>query len=117
MDEGVDTFSNPNHVPPFLDEILSNLMGNLTLTDVCGSNAECLIDFAQTGEIEVGMAAIAMENETATELQETCKLNHVHVCIFVSCFQIYSQFSSKHNCTRNIHGYRWGGICLYIYSQ
>ena len=74
MGEGVDIFSDPNHLPPFLDEILSNLVENSTLTDVCGTNAECLFDFAQTGEVDVGMAAIAVENETATEMQETCKL-------------------------------------------
>ena len=71
--ESVDTFSDPNHAPPFLDEIVSNLMGNSTLTDVCSDNVECLFDFAQTGDMEVGMAAMAVENETATEMQESCK--------------------------------------------
>ena len=85
MGEGVDIFSDPNHVPAFLDEILSDLMGNSTLTDVCGNNVECLFDFAQTGEVEVGMAAIAVENETATEMQETCKLkpcNYMYAVLF-----------------------------------
>ena len=71
--ENVDTFSIPDHTPPFLDEILSDLTGNSTLTDVCGNNVECLFDFSQTGDMEVGMAAIAVENETATESQEACK--------------------------------------------
>ena len=69
----MNTFSDPSHVPPFLDEILSGLMGNSTLTDVCGENVECLFDFAQTGDAEVGMVAIAIENETAIETQEACK--------------------------------------------
>ena len=73
--EDVVTFSVPNHIPPFLDEILSNLTGNSTLTDVCGDNVECLFDFDQTGDVEVGMAAMAVENETATEMQEACKYN------------------------------------------
>ena len=72
-DESVVTFSYPNHIPPFLDEILYNLMGNSTLTDVCGDNVECLFDFDQTGDIEVGMAAMTIENETVAELQELCK--------------------------------------------
>ena len=71
--ESVVTFSYPNHIPPFLDEILSSLMGNTTLTDVCGDNVECLFDFDQTGDVEVGMAAMAIENETMAELQELCK--------------------------------------------
>ena len=67
------SFLNPSHIPPFLDEILSSLMSNLTLTDVCGDNVECLFDFAQTGDVEVGMATLIAENEVATEMQEACK--------------------------------------------
>ena len=73
MSESVGTFSDPNHVPPFLDEIQSDLMSNSTLRDVCGDNIECLFDYAQTGDVEVGMAAMAVENETAIEMQESCK--------------------------------------------
>ena len=71
--ENVTTFSNPGHTPPFLDEILSSLMGNSTLTDVCSDNVECLFDFSQTGDATVGMAAMTFENETAIETQEACK--------------------------------------------
>jgi len=71
--ENMTKFSDPNHVPPFLDEISSSLMENSTLTDVCGDNVECLFDFSQTGDIEVGMVAMAVENETAIEMQEACK--------------------------------------------
>ena len=67
------TFSNPDHTPPFLDEQLASLVSNSTLTAVCGDNVECLFDFAQTGDTEVGMAAITVANVTATEMQEACK--------------------------------------------
>ena len=67
------TFSNPDHTPPFLDEFLASLMGNSTLTAVCSDNVGCLFDFAQTGDVDVGMAAIVVENETETETRETCK--------------------------------------------
>ena len=71
--ESVADFSDPSHLPPFLDEILSNLTGNSNLTDVCGDNVECLFDFSQTGDMEVAMAAMTVENETAAEMQEACK--------------------------------------------
>jgi len=71
--EDAANFSVPNHIPPFLDEVMLNLTGNLTLTNVCGNNVECLFDFDQTGDVEVGMAAIEIENETAIEMQEACK--------------------------------------------
>ena len=72
-DESVRSFSDPNHMPPFLDELLASLMNDSTLTNVCGDNMECLFDFGQTGDVEVGMAAMAVEKEAATETQEACK--------------------------------------------
>jgi len=69
----VNSFAFPDHVPPFLDELLTSLMGNSTLQNVCGDNAECLFDFSQTDDPDVGMAAMMVENETATEMQAACK--------------------------------------------
>ena len=71
--KSVDTFSNPFHTPPFLDELLTSLMSNSNLTAVCGDNIECLFDFDQTGDVEVGIAALTVANEAATEMLEACK--------------------------------------------
>ena len=71
--ESVAVFSNSDHTPPFLEEVLASLTENLTLTDVCGDNVECLFDFEQTGDAKVGIAALAVDNEAATEMQEACK--------------------------------------------
>lgn len=84
--KNIQYFSDPNHVPPFLDEMLLDLMRNSTLTDICGDNVECLFDFTQTGEVEVGMAAIAVENQMAAEKQEICELNHVCMVILIESF-------------------------------
>ena len=48
-------------------------MSNSNLTAVCGDNIECLFDFDQTGDVEVGMAALTVANEAATEMLEACK--------------------------------------------
>ena len=53
--------------------MLTSLTENLTLTDVCGDNVECLFDFQQTGDVKVGIAALAVDNEAAREIQEACK--------------------------------------------
>lgn len=74
LDESAANYSFPDHVPPFLDEILSNLTSNSTLVDVCGDNVECLFDFGQTGDADVGMAAMMVENQTASEMQDVCKI-------------------------------------------
>ena len=66
----------PNHVPPFMDEVLPGLLQNMTLVEVCGDNAECLFDFSETGDIEVGMATLAVENEAMNESLSVCKYNN-----------------------------------------
>ena len=63
MGEDVSTFSQPDHMPPFLDVIIDTLEGNSTLTAVCGSNIECLFDFSQTGDETVGMATMQFTEE------------------------------------------------------
>lgn len=73
LGESATTFSMPNHVPPFMDEVLPGLLQNMTLVEVCGDNAECLFDFSETGDIEVGMATLAVENEATIESLLACK--------------------------------------------
>lgn len=63
----------PDHVPPFMDEILPSLLENVTLVEVCGSNVECLFDFSQTGDAEFAMATVAVENEAIIASLSACK--------------------------------------------
>ena len=62
------TFSQPDHMPPFLDEIRTDLEGNNSLTAICGNNTECLFDFSQTGDEAVGMATMAFMEEVTEEV-------------------------------------------------
>ena len=64
----MSTFSDPNHIPPFLDEIMANLEGNRTLTDACGNNTQCLFDFGQTGSEAIGMATMEFTQEVMEEV-------------------------------------------------
>ena len=59
----VDTFSDPDHTPPFLDEIRAILEVNNTLTNICGNITQCLFDFGQTGNEAVGMATMDFMQE------------------------------------------------------
>ena len=79
-DEDAGNYSFPDHVPPFLDEILSNLTANSTLVDVCGDNVECLFDFGQTGNVSVGMAAMMVDTTMATEMSDACKIKCFAIC-------------------------------------
>ena len=71
--ESEATYSVPNHVPPFMDELLPTLLENETLVEVCGDNIECLFDFSETGDVEVGMSTVAVENEAMIESISACK--------------------------------------------
>ena len=71
--ESQASFSMPDHVPPFMDEILPSLLENATLVEVCGNNVECLFDFSQTGDAEFAMATVAVENEAIIASLSACK--------------------------------------------
>ena len=49
-----DSFQHPTHQPAFLDQ--------LTLTEEqmeqCGSDKQCAFDIAQTGDVEIGLATM-----------------------------------------------------------
>ena len=64
----VETLSDPNHMPPFLDEIRASLEGNSVLTDVCGNNTQCLFDFDQTGNAAVGIATMDFMQDVMEEV-------------------------------------------------
>ena len=66
--QNVSTFSDPNHIPAFLDEISNNLVGNTTLTNICGNNTQCLFDFGQTGSEAIGMATMEFVEEVMEEV-------------------------------------------------
>lgn len=68
VNENVNTFSNPNHIPPFLDEIRDNLGNNDSLTSVCGDNLVCLFDFGQTGDQAIGMATMAFQEAVMEDI-------------------------------------------------
>jgi len=55
-------------VPPFLDEIRSGLEGNSTLTEICGDNPQCLFDFDQTGDANVGMNTLQFEEQAIEQV-------------------------------------------------
>ena len=65
--ESVATFSDPDHVPPFLDEIQSSLEGNSTLVEVCGNNPLCLFDAQQTGDVNAGMATMQFQGDAISQ--------------------------------------------------
>lgn len=71
--ENVSTFSDPNHMPTFLDE-LDNETRTAAIA-VCGeTNIECIFDFSQTGNQELAISTLNTNNENVMEEEITCKL-------------------------------------------
>ena len=61
--ESVSTFSDPNHMPVFLDEIRPEVLEDAI--EVCGGdeNLECLFDFTQTRNAELAQNTANTNNE------------------------------------------------------
>lgn len=86
--ENVSTFSHPDHVPVFLDEI-----GNFTEGQIatCGSNTACLYDFLQTGDSEIAAQTKETDEENTalsvnlgTEYLNTiCRMIFFYICLCV----------------------------------
>ena len=61
--QDVSTFSDPNHIPVFLDEIDNDTLSEAI--DICGGdeNIECLFDFSQTGNEALAQSTASTNNQ------------------------------------------------------
>ena len=57
-----EDFQHPDHQPIFLDE----LTPTAEQVEVCGGDQQCMYDYAQTGNAEVGLATMEVEQSTST---------------------------------------------------
>ena len=67
--QNVSTFSDPDHVPQFLDEIDNGTLAEAT--QICGGteNIECLFDFSQTRNEELAVTTASTNNENNNDQQ------------------------------------------------
>ena len=91
------SFQYPDHQPVFLDQ--------LTLTieqmEQCGSNKQCAYDYAQTGDVEIGLSTMNIEQSNSMGqillgmLVRSPESQHVlKSALRLFCF---SQLPSQHN--------------------
>lgn len=59
-------FSFPNHLPLFVDEVVAG--ATQEVLDTCGTNARCIFDATQTGNLAIGVDTMVTE-ETNEEDQ------------------------------------------------
>ena len=70
----VDDFSKPSHRPVYLDEVVMDVMANNgEIATACGNNPQCIFDYSQTNDMNVGMATLATTEENMMEQTQACE--------------------------------------------
>lgn len=77
-------FSHPDHQPAFLDEVLSSASD--TITQACNNDPQCIFDYAETGDPEVGMATLETNENNNMDLMVT--LNNPPVISGTDAFRV-----------------------------
>ena len=54
-----DNFSMPDHVPAFVDEIVAG--ASMEVIDSCGGNERCIFDASQTGNLDIGLTTMEID--------------------------------------------------------
>ena len=70
--ESTTTYAVEDHNPPFLDEILDELITNSNLTSVCSDDILCLFDYNQTGESSVGLDSANFFSSSVNDKESNC---------------------------------------------
>ena len=56
MGMGFNDFTFPNHIPPFLDEVVANAPDDIKT--MCSDNPQCIFDAVQTNNPEIGVGTL-----------------------------------------------------------
>jgi len=70
--ENATTYAVEDHNPPFLDEILDELLANSNLTSVCSDDMLCLFDYSQTGDSSVGLDTADFFSSSINNKESNC---------------------------------------------
>ena len=62
-----DDFSMPDHIPAFVDEVVAG--ASMEVIGSCGGNERCIFDASQTGDLNIGL--------TTMKIDETNKENEM----------------------------------------
>jgi len=65
------------HDPPFLDDIVTELLANTELTTLCEDNVQCLFDYNQTGDPTIGNQTVMFLQDSELNKKMNCKYDCV----------------------------------------
>ncbi len=77
---GVDDFSDPLHIPPFMDD----LVVDQAIVDMCGGDIECMFDATVTGIAELGMATLMVDVNNTEDLITSGLWAHLVYAVYVT---------------------------------
>lgn len=64
-------FSNPDHMPQFLEEVLENASDDIK--SMCGNNVECIFDAIETGDTNIGLETLNTNQNNNNDQVIACK--------------------------------------------
>lgn len=67
----VTSFSDPNHMPRFLDEVVRNATDEVISR--CGDNPECIFDATETGNVDIGLETLQTNQDNVNDQMVACK--------------------------------------------
>lgn len=70
--QSVDFFSDPDHTPVFLDDVVAS--ASEEVLEVCGGDAACIFDFTETGSELVALATQETNANNSMDLAQSRKL-------------------------------------------
>ena len=75
--ESTDSFSVPDHVPSFTDEVVG--AADPAIIEACGgsNNTRCIFDSVQTNSTSVGLATLEFDESTQMDQMITSKINRI----------------------------------------
>ena len=80
-------FSNPSHLPAFLDEVLSTASDETRA--LCGDNPECIFDATETGNMDIGLETLQTNQENNNDQMIACKFrSNFH---FILCNSMHGE--------------------------
>ena len=67
-------FSDPTHLPRFLDEVLDSATDDVR--ERCGNNTECIFDASETGNVNIGLETLETNMENTNDQTVACKFGN-----------------------------------------
>ena len=76
VSESLFVSPNPDPDPSFFPAFVSDLIGNASaeIREACGNDEQCIYDALQTGNVEVGLTTLQIQQNTTNEVEQLSEM-------------------------------------------